>query len=111
MRPHSLSIPPLQAADGAERLRARIRGLLREPAVARRVATGLAQAEEEPVENLPGTPPCFRAAAAGAESPVLVKRGRCRAFCRSIDCLCGRYPRSLNERDIAHGRRLEPLAS
>ena len=102
---------PSSPQDRAAFLRSRIAILLREPAVARRVGRGLARAAELQEAALAGTPPCFRAhTAAVASTPVRVQGGRCQPLCRSIDCLCGRFPRHLTELEIANGRRLELLA-
>jgi hypothetical protein len=100
MRPHPE--PPAAAL-----LRRRIAILLRDPAVARRVARRLDSVAEA---TAIGTPPCFRAAEATRPSSVVVRIGRCRDHCRSVDCLCGRYPRTLSDREIENGRHLEQMA-
>jgi hypothetical protein len=101
--------PHAHPASGS--LGAHIAVLLHDPRVAERVRRRLDQAAESAAADLAGTPPCFRAADAHPPSPVLVKSGRCRAMCGSIDCLCGSYPRQLTDREVTHGRRLSLLAS
>lgn len=99
---------PVDAATAL--LRSRIAILLGDPAVARRVGRRLARAAEAQPVHLAGSPPCLRAGGAGARgAPMLVKSGRCRTICRSVDCLCGRYPRMLTDREIEDGRRLDAL--
>ena len=112
MRRNSPAIEPSGPQDSAATalLRSRIAVLLRDPAVAQRLSRRLARGAEDAALDMAGTPPCLRAAGVAPRSPVLVKSGRCRAACRSVDCLCGRYPRSLSDQEIEHGRRLEALA-
>jgi hypothetical protein len=101
---------PVQASCPADFVGARIAVLLRDPRVAERVRRRLARAAEADAADLPGVPPCLRARGAPASAPVQVKSGRCRAICGSVDCLCGSYPRQLSDREVSHGRRLEPIA-
>lgn len=102
---------PLLRGTAAAMLRARIEMLLRDPAVAQRVGRRLGR-NDGPASggDMIGTPPCLRTAGASPRAPLRVKSGCCRGICRSVDCLCGRYPRSLSEQEIGVGRRLEPLA-
>jgi len=110
MRAHPFLTDPAARFVATEVLRSRIAILLREPAVAQRVGRRLVRAAEASADHMAGTPPCLRAERATLPAPVLVKSGRCRDICRSVDCLCGRYPRSLSTREIDDGRRLETLA-
>ena len=98
---------PVGAATA--KLRSRIAILLHDPAVAQRVGRRLARAAEAQPVDIDGSPPCLRAADAALRLPVRVKGGRCRTICRSVDCLCGRYPRTLSDREIEDGRRLAAL--
>jgi hypothetical protein len=101
---------PSPAGATTELLRSRIAILLGDPAVARRASRRLARAAEARPVDMAGSPPCLRAAGAVRAAPLLlVKSGRCRSICRSVDCLCGRYPRILTDREIEDGRRLEAL--
>jgi hypothetical protein len=93
-------------------LRSRITTLLADPGVAERVRRRLHRAQDAASRNgdMAGTPPCLRASADIARAPTLVRNGHCRQVCRSIDCLCGQYPRALGDAEIAEGRRRQPLA-
>lgn len=91
-------------------VRARIAALLRDPSVARNVQRRLDRAADATAATLDGTPPCFRAAGATHPDVILVRGGRCRHACGSIDCLCGAYPLRLSETEVSDGRRFEPLA-
>jgi hypothetical protein len=101
---------PRHARPAAGFLGARIAVLLNDSRVAERVRRRLDRAAESAAVDHAGTPPCLRAAGAHPPSPVLVKSGRCRSVCGSIDCLCGSYPRQLSDQEVTHGRRLEPIA-
>jgi hypothetical protein len=98
------------AQGGTDRLRARIAILLSDPGVASRVSRRLAPRVEAAVRQRAGTPPCLRATNGAGYLPALLGADRCRAVCRSVDCLCGRYPRALSEQEIVDGRLCEPLA-
>lgn len=100
---------PSRAGTSTGSLRSRIAILLGDPAVAQRVSRGLARVAEAQSVDIAGSPPCLRAAGAARGAPVLVKSGRCQTVCRSVDCLCGRYPRILTDREIEDGRRLDAL--
>jgi hypothetical protein len=100
---------PSPACATTELLRSRIAILLGDPAVAQRIGRRLARAAEAQPLDIAGTPPCLRAAGMARAAPVRVKSGHCRTICRSVDCLCGRYPRILTDREIEDGRRLDPL--
>jgi hypothetical protein len=100
---------PSPTVATTEFLRSRIATLLRDPAVARRVGRRLGRAAAVQRVDMAGTPPCLRAAGTSRSAPVLVKSGRCRTICRSVDCLCGRYPHNLTDREIEDGRRLDAL--
>ena len=111
MRAPSDADSPEPSPAGAKTvlLRSRIAILLGDPAVARRVGRGLARRAEAQPMDIAGSPPCLRAAGEARSAPVLVKSGRCRTICRSLDCLCGSYPRILTAREIEDGRRLDAL--
>jgi hypothetical protein len=111
MHERSLRLVPAPAPRcSADDLRARIARLLGDPGVAARVRRRLAAAEEAAARERPGTPPCLRAPDGAACLPALVGSDLCRAACRSVDCLCGRYPRRLSEQEIRDGRARAPLA-
>jgi hypothetical protein len=90
-------------------LRLRITVLLNDARVAERVRRRLLRHAE--AVDLPGTPPCLRAADLHPPALRRIKAGQCRTTCRSIDCLCGAYPRRLTPEEVSHGPRLAPVAS
>ncbi len=111
MRAEFSSYPNWPSSEmAAAYVRARIAALLRNPSVARNVQRRLDRAAEATAAALPGTPPCFRAATPTHPDVILVKGGRCRHACGSVDCLCGAYPLQLSETEVSDGRRLEPMA-
>jgi hypothetical protein len=104
------AVPARPASCGPEHLRSRIALLLGDPFVAERVRRRIALAEETAARERAGTPPCYRARDDAAFLRTLFGNDRCRTRCRSVDCLCGRYPRALSIEEIDLGRTLEPVA-
>lgn len=98
------------APSGPDHLRSRIALLLGDAGVAERVRRRLALAEEVAAREQAGTPPCYRARDGALCLRTLFGSDRCRSRCRSVDCLCGRYPRALSIEEIDLGRTLEPVA-
>lgn len=97
-------------AGRSDFLRARIAVLLGDPGVAERVRRRLERSAAKAAITTEGTPPCFRAVDLRLPAPALIRTGRCRAVCRSVDCLCGSYPRVLSPQEVSDGRQLELLA-
>ena len=102
----------LAETSATDLLRSRIATLLGDPGVAARVRLRLSRGRDAKAGggDMAGTPPCLRAGADVTRTPALVGKGRCRLVCRSVDCLCGQYPRSLSAAEIAEGGRRQLMA-